>query len=737
MTDSLGESTATKTAPTEQPERLDLRSHDISSDKQAELLRLFPEVRTEGGKIDFDRLKRVLGEIVDPGKERYAMNWPGRADCFKAIQQPSLGTLMPSRDESIKFDTTENLFIEGDNLEVLKLLQKAYLGKIKMIYIDPPYNTGNDFIYPDNYSESLQTYLEYTGQVDSEGRKFSTNTEADGRFHSKWMNMMLPRLYLARNLLRSDGVMFISIDEKEVGNLRRLCDEVFGEENHIEDLVWAQNTTHSQSPLYSTNHEYVIVYARDAALLEEQREAFREPKPGFEELQSLVTRLNPSYPSVQVIETEIASLQSEHRKEYEATLVEAGLVLDEETEREDPWRGTYAYKHAEYRDEEGNLVSETDAGAVHARIVVWRISDPSGPASKQAASTKDPSSPNYRFYRPLHPKTKRECPHPKRGWAWPKSWRDDSRESFDGLDKKGKIYWGDDETTVPQFKRFLEDVETNVAKSFFYDYTDGEKQLAELFGRTALFPNPKPTTLVSRLMLQVCKDGDIVLDFFAGSGSSADAAIRLWSSGQLRAKFILVQLPEVLDPTNKDQADAAVFCDEIGRPRTIAEITKERIRRAVAKFTDRQRTLLPHGADAVLGFKVFKLAESNFKTWRAELGGNDSSVLAAQLDMHIDHIRSGRTAEDILSELLLKSGFALDTAIHEATVAGKTIYGISEGAMLICLEHDLTIELIRALADRAPQRVILLDEGFAGNDQLKTNAVQIMKSKGVTSFRTV
>ena len=206
---------------TDQPEKLDLRSQDIAEDKRQEILRLFPEIRTEGGKIDFERLKLALGEAVDVGKERYGMNWPGKAECFKTIQAPSLGTLRPCREESINFDTTENLIIEGDNLEVLKLLQKSYLGKVKMIYIDPPYNTGNDFIYPDNYTESLQTYLEYTGQVDAEGKKFGTNTDADGRFHSKWLNMMYPRLYLARNLLREDGVIFVSIDDDgSADNLR-------------------------------------------------------------------------------------------------------------------------------------------------------------------------------------------------------------------------------------------------------------------------------------------------------------------------------------------------------------------------------------------------------------------------------------------------------------------------------------------------------------------------------------
>src|SRR5665648_553933 len=245
----------------DQPEKLDLRSLDIAEERQEELLSIFPEVRTEGGKLDLDRLKLALGEAVDVGKERYGMSWPGKADCFRTIQAPSLGTLRPSPDESVAFDASENLIIEGDNLEVLKLLQKSYLGKVKMIYIDPPYNTGNDFIYPDNYSESLRTYLEYTGQVDTEGRKFGTNTDADGRFHSKWLNMMYPRLYLARNLLREDGVIFISIDDGEVSNLRTLMNEVFGEENFVENIIWKKRYGGGAKEKHLVSvHEYILIH---------------------------------------------------------------------------------------------------------------------------------------------------------------------------------------------------------------------------------------------------------------------------------------------------------------------------------------------------------------------------------------------------------------------------------------------------------------------------------------------
>jgi adenine-specific DNA-methyltransferase len=250
-------------AATTEPERLDLRSHDIEADKQAELLWLFPEARTEGGKIDFDRLRLALGQTLDVGKERFGMNWPGKADCFRTIQTPSVGTLRPCPEQSVNFDTTENLIIEGDNLEVLKLLQKSYLGKVKMIYIDPPFNTGNDFIYPDNYAESLETYLKFTGQVDAEGRKFGTNTDADGRFHSKWMNMMYPRMYLARNLLCEDGAIFVSVDDTELHQLRNIMNEVFGEDNFVECFVWKRSYGGGAKEKFAVSqHEYILMYCR-------------------------------------------------------------------------------------------------------------------------------------------------------------------------------------------------------------------------------------------------------------------------------------------------------------------------------------------------------------------------------------------------------------------------------------------------------------------------------------------
>src|SRR6266496_1337452 len=301
-------------------EDAEAKSPDLVAANVEQFKSLFPDAFTEG-KIDFDSLKQLLGSEVEEREEKYGLNWHGKRRARQLALTPSTGTLRPCAEESVGWDTTKNLMIEGDNLEVLKLLQKSYAGKIKLIYLDPPYNRGDDFIYPDDFKDNITNYLMLTGQIDSDGRKMSSNTDASGRLHTNWLNMIYPRLKLARNLLTEDGVIFISIDENEFDNLRKVCSEVFGEENHIEDLVWAQNTTHSQSPLYSTNHEYILVYARDARLIGERGAAFREPKPGFADIQALVQKLNTSFPTIEAIEKELRSLMEQHRQDYEAELL--------------------------------------------------------------------------------------------------------------------------------------------------------------------------------------------------------------------------------------------------------------------------------------------------------------------------------------------------------------------------------------------------------------------------------
>ncbi len=439
-------------------------------------------------------------------------------------------------------ECTDGVLIHGENFQALSLLQARYREQVKCVYIDPPYNrNGDDFPYKDRYR------------------------------HSSWLAMMQDRLEAARSLLRPEGVLFSSIDENERTHLNLLLDVVFGQENRIEELVWAQNTTHSQSPLYSTNHEYVAVYARDRQAVEGSPQMLREAKPGYDEVMELIKRLNPDYPSIAEIERAIADLYEQHRREFEAELREMGLEPNEETRKLDPWRGLYNYCHAEYRDALGRYVPEAEARTRQAVIWVWREDNPSAPAQKQAEGTRDPEDPNYRFYRPLHPRTGKPCPHPKTGWRWPYEWPDNGRDSFVKLAAENRIVWGEDETKVPQFKRFLHEVETNVAKSFFHDYTDGEKQLAALFGQAALYPTPKPTTLVRRFVEHSGDPGGIVLDFFAGSGTTGHAVIDLNRQDGGRRKFILVEMADYFDTVLVPRIKKVMFAPEWrdGKPKRL------------------------------------------------------------------------------------------------------------------------------------------------------------------------
>lgn len=641
-----------------EPEKLDLRSHDIAEGKRQELLRLFPEIRTEGGKIDFDRLRLALGEAVDVDKERYGMTWPGKAECFRAIQSPSLGTLRPRPEESVNFDTTENLIIEGDNLEVLKLLQKSYLGKVKMIYIDPPYNTGNDFIYPDNYSESLQTYLEYTGQVDAEGRKFGTNPDTDGRFHSKWLNMMYPRLYLARNLLREDGVIFVSIDDHEDSNLKRISDDIFGEENCLAKLCWRTDGNFDNQAKFKEIHEYVLVYAKSAEL----------------------------FPHPPVIDPSTSGDSKLFRAEIRNTIVKNG---------------------------------------------------PKNPVSEVTLPAGFPCTPDFSLIAPRNDR----WPHflgtasarngelvsqvtVKSGW----SSKDLLLAFIRNSCRPVADLRGQETQFVLTATGAIEAVKArSEQQSHVVTVLTGlggpQRATAEIAELGIPFEDyPKPTDLI-KYFIQMNEGKDfIVLDFFAGSGTTAHAVIDLNRQDGGNRKFVLVQLPE---PTEREDF------------RTISAITKERVRRVIHRLNDRNESELPvSGKDMRVGFRVFKLAESNFNHWDAE-APKDAGALSTQLKLHVDHIRDGRTQADLLFELLLKSGFLLTTPVESLKLGDKTVYGVSGNAMLICLERELTLDLIRAMADKKPERVVCLDEGFAGNDQLKANAVQIFKNKGVTSFKTV
>jgi adenine-specific DNA-methyltransferase len=641
----------------EQPEKLELRSLDPAEARRAEIARLFPEAHTEGGKIDFDQLKRALGEAIDGGRERYGLVWPGKADCFRTIQAPSIATLRPAPEESVNFDTTKNLIIEGDNLEVLKLLQKSYLGKIKMIYIDPPYNTGNDFIYPDNFSENLQTYLEYTGQIDSEGRKFGTNTEAEGRYHSKWLNMMYPRLYLARNLLKDDGCIFISIDDVELSGLRFVCDEIFGSE-HFCGLVSRSTGTRmgEGSATLSSELDYILIYSKTDEV---------------------------EFAGLPMTEDDLSIYdQHDERGQY---LIRSLRRTGGENRRED--RPSMFYP---VRAPDGTEIFPIAPAGYESRWVC--------------------SSATYQ----------RLVGEGLIEW---KKMRSDGVERWQVYQKH---YVG---SATKQPSNLWADEEGNKKAT---------RDLNALFDGLKVFDHPKPLGLVQRMatLSTAPSGGDIILDFFAGSGTTGHAVWLQNLVDQGDRCFIMVQLPERLDVAIKAHQVAADVCEKIGVAKTVAELTKERMRRAFSNIEAERKQRLGIGEIVeATGFRVFKLAESNFKTWDADAAA-DAGKLERQLEMHVDHLRGSRTAPDFLYEILLKSGFPLTAKVDQVKLGGQDVFSVAGGALLICLERKLTLETIRAMAHQKPERAVCLDDGFAGNDQLKTNAVQTFKSKGIV-FRTV
>lgn len=658
-----------------EPEKLDLKSHSIADDKRAALLALFPEARTEGGKLDLDKLKLALGEAVDTGRERYGMNWPGKADCFAAVQAPSMATLRPVPEESVAFDSTQNLIIEGDNLQVLKLLQKGYQGKVKMIYIDPPYNTGKDFIYPDNYTEDLHTYLQYTGQVDAEGRKWGTGTDTDGRFHSKWLNMMYPRLYLARNLLREDGVVFISLDEKEITNLRRLLDDVFGEENLLGNIIWKGATDNNPTQI-AVEHEYIICFAKD-------------------KLQCAPVWKNSADAGKDLLLSEFQRLQRELGKEAVAE-IQKRLRQFVKANKE----AVGAVSHYDRIDGRGLY---TGSRKVH-----------------------NPNPGGY-FYDVPHDTTGKPCVPPVNGYRYPEN-------KMKELLEEKRILFGEDENQIIQIKEYLEDFQGKLSSVIHLDSRAGSNELTKTLGTQKVFNNPKPTALLTQIFDFVLKPGDTVLDFFAGSGSTGHAVLDMCRADRKERRFILVQLPEKLDPAEKNDKTAIEFCKEHNLEPTIASITKERVRRVIKKLEAEHAGKLQLEATGDLGFRVYKLAESNFKPWNAEV--KDATALGQQMKLHVHHILDGRTDQDLFTEILMKSGFQLTTPVEHLTLEGLPVYDVNGGELLVCLAQPLTHDALKAMAKRKPQRAVCLDAGFADNDQLKANAVQLFKGKGVV-FKTV
>ena len=621
-------------------------SADIVQDNVQHLKTLFPDAFTENG-INFDTLRQLLGDlkVLDEGEEKYGLNWHGKKQARHIAQIPSLGTLLPCPIESVDWDTTQNLFIEGDNLEVLKLLQKSYANKVKMIYIDPPYNTGKEFIYPDKFQDNLDTYLKYTGQKGEDGLKFTSNTETGGRKHTNWLNMMYPRLKLARSLLKQDGVIFISIDDNEQANLKKVCDEIYGEENFIANIIWQRAfSPKNDAKFFSENHDHLLVYAK--------------------------------------------SSQDFNIKQ---------LKRSEEANAR--------YKNLD-NDPRGLWISDNLTVKTYSEKYDYLITTPSG-----------------RSVSPSH------------GSCWRVS-----KEKFQELKEDNRIWFGEDENNVPRLKRFLSEVQDGMVPTTIWNYKevghnqDGRQELKKVFDGKGYFDGPKPTRLLERIIhVSNCSDNDIVIDFFAGSGSTAHAITKFNISNNLNLRHVSVQLPEKLEETS----EAYKF-----GYKTIAELAKERIRRAAKKIKDENPD---YGGD--LGFKVFKLASSNIKAWNP-----DRTDLEKSLFEHQEHLIEGRSEQDILYELLLKRGVDLTTPIESREIAGKNVYSIGYGKIITCLDDWIAGDDVEPLAagmiawqkelkgtlgiQVLETHVFFKDSAFR-DDVAKTNMAAILSQNGINHVRSL
>lgn len=619
---------------------------DFKTELATQLAELMPEVVADG-KIDVIKLRELLGEDVGSDTERFGLFWPGKKRALLAAQEPTTATLRPDKPNSKDWDTTQNVFIEGDNLEVLKILQKHYHNKIKLIYIDPPYNTGKDFVYPDNYKEGLETYLEWTRQVNEEGKKVSTNGESEGRYHSNWLNMMYPRLKLARNLLADDGVIFISIDDSEQDNLKKVCNEVFGEANFVAQIAWQKKQSPQNDATYMSDmHDFVLVYARKA-------KSTRADDGGFE-IQKLARTAE----------------QEERFKNPDSDL-------------RGPW------------------------------------------ISVDLTSNKNASERPNLYYPVINPTTGREIMPPReRVWRYEKS-------TMQGLIDEGRIWFGTNDDSFPRQKRFRNEIEGGITPSTWWtrefagDNQQARRGIRALFPEVDVFDTPKPVSLIKR-MLEIGTrpdKGDVVLDFFSGSSTTAHAVMQLNAEDGGNRRHIQVQLPEPTD--SESEPYKAGY-------KSISAIARERIKRAGIAVSAEAHEKLEAAGRLDVGFRSYSLADTNFAKWRVS-----STADRNALEQHLFSLRESASdmasADDLLTEILLKQGYSLTEKITESQVAGLDVRIVGDNLVIAYLTESVkpTLDQVRAIVDEAPARIIMLEDAFQGDDELKTNLAQLCKSKGI------
>ena len=637
-----------------------------------------PEKKVYKRAINFEMLKQMLSPDVVDGDEAYEFTWVGKKAAIVEANKPIRKTLRPCVAESKDWDSTENLYIEGDNLEVLKLLQESYLGKVKMIYIDPPYNTGNDFIYADDFKMESEEWKVESGEWSEEGDRLFKNTDTNGRFHSDWCSMIYSRLLLSRNLLTPDGVIFISIDENEVNTLKAICDEVFGASNFIAELIWSAGRK-NDSKYISVSHEYILCYFKDALWVKDHKILWREKKQGLSDIYAEYERLKKVYGE------DCTSIEKELKGWYKS-------LPD----------GHPAKDHSHYCRVDKNGIFFAD-----------NISWPGGGGPK---------------YQVLHPVTQKPVKIPSRGWltneATMKEWI-----------VQGRVEFGKDENGVPTLKSYLKDREYSVPYSVFYkDGRAASKRLATLMG-DKVFENPKDEEIIQRI-IQFCgtDDGDIILDFFSGSATTAHAMFLADAEQNKHRKFILVQLPETIDPqkeasekAKKVAQNAVNLLDTIGVPHNICEIGKERIRRAGEKILKEQlannnSTLNSPNSKLDIGFRVLKLDSTNMKDVYYAPCDYDQDFLH-QLE---SNIKDDRTDLDLLFGCLIDWGLPLSLPYKSEQLGGCTVHTYNDGDLIACFDANVPESVVKEIAQRKPLRAVFRDSGFASSPE-KINVFEIFK----------
>lgn len=621
-------------------ERLRMQSLDVTSSNIDKIARLFPQCITErkgkDGKtvlgIDFEKLRDELSaDVIDEGEERYQFTWPDKKVHAHLANMPTTKTLRPCREESVDFDHTRNLYIEGDNLDVLKVLRETYLGKVKMIYIDPPYNTGNDFVYNDDFSLDADEYKENSGQTDEDGNRLVQNTESNGRFHTDWLNMIYPRLKVAKDLLTEDGVIFISIDDNEVENLKKVCNEVFGEGNFIAQLIWERAySPKNDARFISNSHDYILMYAK-----------------------SIDTFTIGRLPRTEEANARYSNPDNDPRGDWKPS---------------DMSVKTYS--------------ADCD----------YPITTPSG-----------------------------RVVEPPAGRCWrlsPKAFGERLRDN--------RIWFGTDGNSVPCIKRFLSELKfEGMAPTSILFYKEvghsqeGAKEVVALFGDKGVFDGPKPVRLLQRLItLANLKDDSIVLDFFSGSATTAHALIKTNAEKDTHCKFIMVQLPEEVSETKKDQGY-----------KTICEIGKERIRRAGKKIKEENAD--KEGIDKLdIGFRVLKLDSSNMQ---------DVYYTPQEFtmnDLFADNVKPDRTAEDLLFQVMLDLGVELSATIEQRTMNGKQVFFVNDNDLVACFDTDITEETIKAIAKLKPYYFVMRDSSLA-SDNVADNFDQLFETYSKDTIRKI